>query len=113
MISARVKVGGGGATGAGAGTQTLFPASNLVDFFALLRDNTFRNVVLFFSAMRHHESPLFTVYVAGQLAAETSGAAKKRPLAVSTAQARTRLMRLTMAERVGFEPTVRFTRTTP
>ena len=63
--------------------------------------------------MRHHESPLFTVYVAEQFEASAEVATVARLLEAITAQTRTRLMRLTMAERVGFEPTVRFTRTTP
>jgi hypothetical protein len=69
MTSARVKFWAGGATCAGAGTHTVFPTSNFVVFFALFSVNTFRKLVLFFSAMRHHESPLFTVYVAEQFEA--------------------------------------------
>ncbi len=113
MTSARVNFCAGGATGAGTGTHTVLPTSSFVVFFALFKVNTFLKLVLFFSAIRHQESPLFTVYVAAQFAACAEGTTVPRLHIAITAQTRTRLMRLTMAERVGFEPTVRFTRTTP
>ena len=113
MTSAREKFGSDGAVCTGAGTHTVLPTNSFVVFFALFNVNTLRKFVLFFSAIRHHESPLFTVYVAEQLAACAKGATVTRLQVAITAQTRTCLMRLTMAERVGFEPTVRFTRTTP